>query len=218
MNILKANGSILKANGKILVASAVIGGRKYRTVKIGNQIWLAENLDYKFPGITINPDWNTTFNAAWYYDKDEATYGIDGTRKCGLLYTGNAAKILNDNRQVLCPGWHVPTEAEFTELLNAVGGIAVAGTKLKAKDNSIGGNWPPNWRGTDDFGFGALPAGYYYGRFGDIGYRTGFWTMQSSSVQSTRKCAYFQSNLSSVSMNNDNANGGHSLRLIKDFP
>ena len=89
-----------------------IGGKDYNCVKMPDgKVWMAENLDFKFSGVDIGPSDSPSSPSAWYYNNDEATYGIDGTRKCGLLYNWHAVKHLNDHRSTLCPGWHVPTGA-----------------------------------------------------------------------------------------------------------
>lgn len=164
-----------------------IGGRDYKTIKIGNQEWLAENLDFKFQyngsTLPIGSSGTPSTPAAWYYNNDEATYGIDGTYKCGLLYNWYAAKYLDDNKSTLLPnGWHVPTLAEFDELAATVGGSESAGPKLKALDSSITSNWPSGWNGTDDYGFSGLPGGYYAGSFNLIGSYTRIGTVTESST------------------------------------
>jgi uncharacterized protein (TIGR02145 family) len=83
-------------------------GNVYRTVKIGNQVWMAENLNYKI-------------NDSWCYDNDKAN-----GKKYGRLYTWDAAKVA-------CPsGWHVPSRQEWDELVTEVGGKVIAGKKLKS--------------------------------------------------------------------------------------
>jgi len=71
------------------------------------------------------------------------------------------------NHQGVCPaGWHIPTDAEWTILENAVGGEDVAGMALKSTSG-----WNEGGNGTDVYGFSALPAGdrYSSGNFGDVG-------------------------------------------------
>ncbi len=142
-----------------------IGGRQYKTVTIGNQEWLAENLDYKFSyngsTLPIGRSGTPSTPAAWYYNNNEASYGIDGTYKCGLLYNWYAAKYLDDNKATLLPsGWHVPTLSEWNTLITNVGGISVAGLNLKAAENTVTSNWPDSqWGGNNTYGFNSLPAG-----------------------------------------------------------
>ena len=196
----------------ITPGSADIGGRTYRTVNIGGVEWLAENLDYKFSGVDIGPSGSPSSPSAWYYNNDEATYGIDGTRKCGLLYNWHAVKHLNDHRSTLCPGWHVSTTSEWNALATAVGGTSTAGTKLKAS----GVSWASSWGGTDDYGFAALPAGYRgSGSFSNVGSNAAFWTAteyDSSSAYRSR----FDTGASMDSSLNDKTFFALSVRLVKD--
>lgn len=195
--------------------TTTIGGRVYRTVTIGGATWIAENLDYKFSGCGIGGGDIPTTPNAWYYNNDEATYGIDGARKCGLLYNWYAVKLLNDNRDSLIPGWHVPTFAEWDALANAVGGTGVAGTRLKAIDGAADGSWPTGWNGTDDYGFAAFPAGR---RYSDSFYRLGsyayFWAANEYSSTSAFS-RYFDTGASMYSYNYDKT-FAYSVRLVKD--
>lgn len=148
---------------KVSSGGAVIGGRTYRTVVMPDgKEWLAENLDYKWAGLTVDASGTSDSEPrASYYNNDEATYGIDGTYKCGLLYNYQAVKYLNDNRATLCPGWHVPSSTEYNTLLTACGGAGQAtGVKLAAERYSITGGFPDwNTAPTDDYGFSILPCG-----------------------------------------------------------
>lgn len=189
--------------------TADIGGRSYRTVTINGVIWTAENLDFKASGIDIGPSGRPSTPAAWYYDNDEATYGVNGN-KYGLLYNWLAVKYLDDNRDVLMPGWHVPTNAEFTALANAVGGASVAGTKLKSATGWSSGN------GTDDFGFSAFPTGWRpNGSYESLGSYTSFWTATeySSDVALTR---YFNAKASMGAGSSYKKDFAMSVRLVKD--
>lgn len=190
-------------------ATTTIGGRVYRTVTIDGVTWLAENLDYKFSGCGIGGSGEPGLPNAWYYNNDETTYGIDGLRKCGLLYNWYAVKLLNDNRVDLMPGWHVPTNDEYSNLVNFVGGSGVAGTRLKAANVS----WANSWGGTDDFGFNVLPAGLHYGNSIDVEYSGYFW----SSTESGNDAYYIGFNTGAMTYQNvyykDRA---YSVRLVKD--
>ena len=155
-----------------------IGGHSYPVVQIGNQLWIAENLDYKFDvngsQIPVGGSGQPTTPHAWYYDNNEAMYGIDGTYKCGLMYNWYATDYLEQNKSTLLPdGWHVPSKTEWQTLLTTAGGDSVALPKIKALDNSITSNWPSGWNGTDDYGFKLLPGG---SGFSDIGNRATLWT------------------------------------------
>lgn len=197
------NGVIVRNTG-----FNVIGGKKYTTVRMPDgKIWLAENLDFKF--CNVGGGGTPSTSNAWYYYNDESTYSWRGY-KCGLLYNWYAVKLLNDNRADLCPGWHVPTNDEWTALANAVGGASTAGTKLKAANVS----WATSWGGTDDYGFGVLPAGYYDGGFNGVGSRTNFWTITESGSN-----AYRQGFGTGAAMTYDAfyKNYGYSVRLVKDF-
>ena len=189
--------------------TADIGGRAYRTVSINGVIWTAENLDFKASGINIGPSGMPGTPAAWYYNNDEATYGVNGN-KYGLLYNWLAVKYLDDNRDVLMPGWHVPTYVEWDNLKNAVGGSSVAGTKLKSSIGWSSGN------GTDDFDFTVFPAGNRSsGVFESIGSGSIFWTISEYS-SSKAMSRIFNTQASMNSNNHDKHLLGCSVRLVKD--
>lgn len=151
----------------------IIDGRTYKTVKIGTQEWMAENLDYKFTynnsKLPIGHSGQMTTPAGWYYNNDENTYGSTGN-KYGLLYNWYAAKYLDDNKTTLLPnGWHVPTKADFDKLKNTINSATNDGAKLKSATGWNSGN------GTDEYEFNAKPAGYRpydVGRFSGIGKST----------------------------------------------
>lgn len=186
--------------------TADIGGRSYRTVTINGVTWMAENLDFKASGINIGPSGSPSTPAAWYYDNNENAYGVNGN-KYGLLYNGYAVKYLNDNRDILMPGWHVPTNDEFSNLANAVG--ASAGTKLKSSNGWSSGN------GTDDFGFSAFPTGTREAnRFFSLGTQTNFWTSSPSSSGFISR--YFNAGSSMNLLTNYESVNAGSVRLIKD--
>lgn len=167
-----------------------IGGLEYRTVTIGNQTWMAENLQLNVPN-------------SWFYNNDEATYGRNG-KNYGRLYLWDAAMGIS------VAGWHLPTAAEWNELANAIGGSESAGTKLKSTTDWSSGN------GTDDYGFSCFPAGNrYYGSFDSVGSNARFWTAtEYASIN-----AYYRgfSNGASIDSGSSNkANYAYSVRLVKD--
>jgi len=191
----------------------VIGGRKYRTVTIGTQTWLAENLDYKFDGLIIgqSPAANNTELRANYYNNDETTYGVNGLN-IGLLYNWYAVKYLNDNRDTLMPGWHVPTRDEWNTLIEFAGGSDSAGKKLKSTTR-----WLNNGNGTDDYGFTAYPSGYYQDiSFSNVVSDADYWTITPTT---NPNYAYYKYILASNDRVNDSSYikpFQYSLRLVKD--
>lgn len=194
-------------------SKVTIGGRDYPVVKIGNQLWLAENLDWKFEGCVIGASGTSTSESrANYYDNDEITYGITG-KKCGLLYNWCAAKYLDDNKDTLLPdGWHVPSNSEWNTLATNVGGNSTAGTKLKAANVS----WATSWGGTDDYGFAALPAGGRYSTsFYYVGFYARFWTATEYSSTLAYYCG-FDTGASIDSNGYNNTYNSFSVRLVKD--
>ena len=108
----------------------------YRTVQIGKQIWMADNLNYD--------------NNEWYAGTDWICFnGISSCDKYGRLYIWEQAKKA-------CPtGWHLPSKAEFEALIDAVGGEDVAGIMLKSTSG-----WYREGNGLDKYGFSALPGGF----------------------------------------------------------
>lgn len=186
-----------------------IGGKTYRTVTIGSQTWLAENLDFKFSGCNIGGSGTPSTPNAWYYNDNETTYGWEG-KKYGLLYNWHAVKLLNDNRADLIPGWHVPTNTEFNALANAVGGLSSAGTTLKSSTGWDSGN------GTDDFGFSAFPAGgRANGSFNWLGSVGRFWSSTSDSSVASIYCSFSTS--ASMSLTTaSKTDYAFSVRLVKD--
>ena len=133
-----------------------IDGNVYHTVTIGTQVWMVENLKttkyndgISIPNITDNTAWAnlTTHGYCWY--NNNASY----KDTYGALYNWHTV-----NTGKLAPtGWHVPTDAEWTILIDYLGGASIAGGKLKAKSG-----WNSGGNGTDDFGFSALPGGNRY--------------------------------------------------------
>lgn len=210
---------------KFVETTVKIGGRKYPVVKIGNQLWMAENLDWKFnvngSQIHVGQSGVPSTPAAWYYNNNETDYGIDGTYKCGLLYNWYAASYLETNKATLLPsGWHVPSSTELTTLLNAAGGsgTTTAAIKLKAANNSVTSNWPSNWNGTDDYGFKVLPGGERGN--GSFSYINDIGQFCGSDVYSVDDCysvGFNRYNSNSVSVGHNQKYKGYSIRLVKNL-
>lgn len=200
--------------------SVNIGGRDYRVVQIGNQMWMAENLDWKFTGLNFrdsvnNPTDSSTAIQATYYNYDESTYGVNGN-KYGLLYNWYSVDYLNQHLEELGvpDGWHAPSRTEWSTLINLCG--QNPGTKLK----STSGWWDwvgPN--GDDYYGFSAYPAGYGYGGlgFGNVGANASFWTSTSEVVDSYYRQIDNISDGSIVGEFIHEKSEFYSLRLVKNL-
>ncbi|MEI6089550.1 MAG: FISUMP domain-containing protein [bacterium] len=148
-------------------------------VQTCNQIWMGCNLDvdkYRdgtpIPEVTDSTIWANLRSGAWcYYNNDTSLGAI-----YGKLYNWYA---VNDPRGLAPYGWHIPTEAEWTELENCLGGSTTAGGKLKSTGTIEAGDglWhSPNEGATNAFGFSALPGGYRgnNGLFYNMAY-LGYW-------------------------------------------
>lgn len=110
-------------------------GKVYKTVKIGNQVWMAENLNYDVEGSWTNDS----------LDKDGSIYG--------RFYTFGRAKKA-------CPdGWHLPTFDEIDELRENTGGVGLAGKNLKATSGWDKDEEGKDGNGTDKYCFGIKASG-----------------------------------------------------------
>lgn len=136
-------------------------GQIYRTVKIGKQTWMAENLNYA--DSTQTPSLEESCWCYEYKDDNCVLYGRhydwysvfkpDNPLDCPPYPC--KLKQLTTDVQGFCPmGWHLPVQTEWQGLFDEVGGVSVAGERLK----SVVG-WKNNGNGTDTYGFSAMPAG-----------------------------------------------------------
>ncbi len=139
-----------------------IEGNRYRTVIIGGQEWMGENLKVtrfndgkEIPCVHEMDEWTRFTGPAYsWYDND-----ISNKDNYGALYNWFAA-----SSGKLCPaGWRVPDDSDWEELTGFLGGLNVAGGKLKETGTS---HWTlPNSGATNETGFSALPGGYRYGQY-----------------------------------------------------
>lgn len=145
-------------------------GQTYKTVKIGDQWWMAENLNYAYIGVSYNYGGYTSDSTSWCYDNNASN-----CTKYGRLYTWAAAMDSVGMRSSngkgcgflatcsptypvrgVCPeGWHLPDTTEWKALLVAVGGRSMAGKVLKSTSGWMG----RDGNGTDAYSFSALPVG-----------------------------------------------------------
>ena len=186
-----------------------------KSVKIGNQVWMTENLNVeRFRNGDLIPEaktaeaWINAGNAkrpAWcYYDNDPKN-----GNKYGKLYNWYA---LNDRRGLAPAGWHVPRDGEWTILSNYIGGENVAGTNMKST-----AGWYNNGNGTNSRGFSGLPGGYRNsnGNFTNVGYYGNWWS--ASEDGGTYAWDRLLHSASSVlGRYNFTKNNGFSVRCVRD--
>jgi uncharacterized protein (TIGR02145 family)/uncharacterized repeat protein (TIGR02543 family) len=138
-------------------------GQSYRTVRIGDLTWMAENLNYAGHILGIS-----------------ACYGNNASNceRYGRLYDWDAA-------MGACPaGWRLPTDADWNDLVTTAGGANVAGGRLKSR-----GGWSSTGNGTDEFGFSALPGGTGW----SSGFRpVGSWGYWWSASECGTSCVWYQ--------------------------
>lgn len=201
-------------------------GNHYNAIKIGNQIWMTENLRY-LPSV-VGPSIGSQV-VPYYY-----VYGYKGTdvntakatanyRTFGVLYNwsaamnGSASSSTNPSEvQGICPtGWHLPSDAEWTELTTYLGGERVAGNKL-IETGTI--HWfGPNSEATNETGFTALPGGYRsnYSKFLAVG-KYGFWwsSLEAGASDAWYRYMYFKD--VSLYSNGIYKEYGFSVRCLRD--
>jgi uncharacterized protein (TIGR02145 family) len=189
-------------------------GNFYHTIIIGRQEWMAENLNVStfrngdpIPQAKTNAEWFEAGEAkqpAWCYYENSSSNG----NKFGKLYNWYA---VNDARGLAPSGWKVPTDQEWTQLLNAIG--SNQGKKLKSKSG-----WFENGHGTDAYGFVALPGGCRSsnGTFNSLG-GGAFWWSASEDYAGDAWCRYlYYGNNGSVGRNSDSEKYGFSVRCLRD--
>ena len=192
-------------------------GQTYNTVQIGDQCWFKENLNV---GTKINSTQggfqmqdNGTIEK-YCYNNDEAncdTYG-------GLYEWPEAMQyVTTEGVQGICPaGWHFPTDGEYTALTNYLGGLSVAGGKMKEEGTT---HWnPPNGGATNSSGFTGLPGGDRYvasGSFFDLGYYGFFWSSSQHFYTTNAWRRYLGSGHALVLRDYYTKENGFSVRCLK---
>ncbi|MDR1830631.1 MAG: fibrobacter succinogenes major paralogous domain-containing protein [Candidatus Fibromonas sp.] len=187
-------------------------GKKYKSVKIGKQTWMAQNLDYHGEDGKLGKcdgnepenceksgrlyDWSTAMNIDAKFNKEK--------------WGGSAVK-----HQGICPkGWHLPDTTEWQTLVDFAGGTKVAVEKLKAKSG-----WDKCGNGTDEYGFSALPGG---NGCGHTEYKAlaleGAWWSTSESTSRTADIQFMNHKDYNRGLERINHNKSYSLsvRCIKD--
>ena len=206
-------------------------GQVYKTVEIGSQTWMAENLNYDYNYRTAHSycyaDSCSKYGRlyTWSATVDSAAVFSTAGKGCGCHASSFPSGGIVRG---VCPvGWHVPSLSEFQTLISSVGGYSVAGANLKSTSG-----WKSNSQyvgnGSDSYGFSALPAGayndaitYHVYKFYDVGNYAFFWTTSKGSCVADRLrlgWADDSSNLSNISTADERGDmdSARSVRCLKD--
>lgn len=202
-----------------------LDGNTYHTVKIGDQTWMAENLNVthyrngdEIPNVSGNAEWAALTTGGYCHYNDHY----------GNLYNFYAVK---DDRGLAPSGWHIPSDAEWKELEGSVDSQYPAGdaewdkTDLRGFDaggmlKSITNDWfPPNEGATDMYGFSAIPCGYRHwttGQYLDVS--GGAYFATSTAVSETTSWSRGVSNIYTQVWRTVNSNtAGGSVRCVQDI-
>lgn len=195
-----------------------VDGNIYKTVKIGTQIWMAENLrttkysdGTPIAEVSASPAWSELESGAYCaYNNDQTDVEI-----YGLLYNWY---VVDDSRNACPDGWRVPTDEDMSTLTNYLGGMQYAGGKLKESGLV---HWSsPNSGAENLYGFAALPAGARNsnGSFGslmnDKGNYNGIWYNKKTGTMGWMLHIVY--NDKGVSASTFSAKTGASIRCVKD--
>jgi uncharacterized protein (TIGR02145 family) len=192
-------------------------GNTYKTITIGTQTWMAENLrttKYRngepITEVSDSLAWGK-FRTGAYCNTIYCNNDIRMIATYGRLYNWYAVA---DPRNLAPSGWHIPTDDEWTELANYLGGPNVAGGKLKESGIM---HWIYGFGATNETGFTALPGGHRStnGFFYPPGYYGYWWSYTEVNVEEPLTWAMFYTN--GELLNGPGEKGiGRSVRCIKD--
>ena len=229
--LLSVSISIAQQTGTITDAR---DGKTYKTVVIGNQTWMTQNLNVStfrngdpIPEARTNEEWEKAgkeSKPAWcYYDNDPKN-----DPKYGKLYNWYA---VNDPRGLAPSGWHISTDAEWMVLIEFLGGELYAGTKMKSTNGwayinaikTVGGSiitpGRPN-NGTNKSGFSGFPGGCRGGSFYYLGEIGEWWTstVYMEDGHNTSKAWKYRMGTSNCDpcQNINDKETGCSIRCVKD--
>jgi len=201
-------------NSKAQVDTSKIA--KLKSVTIGEQIWTLENLNVgtfrngeAIPEAKTNEQWKAAYTnerAAWcYYNNDP-----EKAKVYGRLYNWYA---VNDPRGLAPYGWHVPSDEEWTSLVDFLGGEDVAGPKMKAASG-----WNDGGNGNNSSGFTGLPGGHRYYEDSEFYHNgnIGFWWSSTSNDKWNAWYRALHYSYSNAGRDNGGMNTGFSVRCVKD--
>jgi uncharacterized protein (TIGR02145 family) len=200
----------------------------YKTVVIGSQTWMAQNLNY---GTYINDGAASSLLQSGFqkfcYSNTESNCATDGglyqwhtvmgfASSCATSSCVNQISV--GNHQGICPvGWHVPKATEWDTLQAYLGGLNVAGSKMKLSSTGYAGWDATTYNNGNSSGFSGLPAGFRqsYGGFNFRGGVTYFWEITENNIANS----YYHildNGYSNLNRNSNYKTFGFSLRCVKD--
>jgi uncharacterized protein (TIGR02145 family) len=196
-------------------------GNTYKTVYIGSQQWMGENLKTSkyndgtmIPNITDNTQWANLTTGAWSYYNNDAT----NNSKYGKLYNWYAVSSTTNGSKNLCPtGWHVPTDTEWTVLTDYLGGESIAGGKMKEAGTSSWSN--PNTDASNSSLLTYLPGGDrssegYFNFFGING--NGWSSSENIILNGWAWCRPLDHNNGAANRKYSTKKNGLSVRCLRD--
>jgi uncharacterized protein (TIGR02145 family) len=205
---------VVSLNAGIAISQVIdADGKFYNTINIGNQVWMAENLSVSrylngdvIPQVQNKDEWSRLTTGAWcYYDNNP-----NNEKVYGKLYNWYA---VNDPRGLAPKGWHVPTDEEWTELIEFLGGETIAGGKMK-----LNKMWEiPNVNATNQSGLSTIPAGIINnnGIFFYLGKYTSFWSStEKSNIEAWSRGLDYRD--ADVDIGYDFKTNGLSVRCVKN--
>jgi uncharacterized protein (TIGR02145 family) len=206
--IVLLSGFLIPTKGQVAVKD--FEGNVYKTVKIGTQVWMAENLKvthYRngetIPDIMDPKQWDLLTSGACCQFNDDPVY----TKAFGLIYNWYTTE---DVRNVCPEGWHVPAESEWVTLVSFLAGENVTSVRT--------GKIAPNLINLNESMFKALPEGFrgYDGEFTGLGYGGGGWWSATSASQETAYYHNVNYNTAGKNRMEGRKKFGYNIRCIKD--
>jgi uncharacterized protein (TIGR02145 family) len=237
IDFVKSSSSESESSSSIVSPSSVVkgsfvdkrDGKKYKTVKIGDQTWMAENLNFAYlqPTDSLDSSSFCYLDSLRFCDRYGRLYLWSAAMDSAGLYSKNgkgcgarAECTPTEPVRGVCPeGWHLPQFSEWSTLIYAVGGATKAGVVLESTEG-----WDDTdvlAHGTNDYGFNVLPAGRFGCRneknYCSTGGSTGFWTSSISGYGPTTDARSIPFNNNDVSLlTHSGRSGGYSVRCVKD--
>ena len=197
-------------------------GKTYKTVTIGTQTWMAENLRYHVSG-ACSIDYDYCREYGIYYTWADAMDSVGKFSESGKGCGNSVICTPSYPVRGICPeGWHIPTSEEFTTLFNAAGSLSTSNYALKTATE-----WENNGNGADAYGFSVRPAGRYIPKlfnekahFDGVGTQSNIWTSSIvtnySSTTTATAILFKANNNTEVIYGYGYRYDGYSIRCIKD--